>query len=138
MAMTLFRGLAEDVDDRLFRYVLPLERKCVTPEWFAAGTALARARNPIEAASQQLPTCITSKPRWVASSSKPECAASSGQTMANFAHPTQDDFDEGFSRVRGAASTNSQDTTESFRSIAPHAPYSTDIDDHGARRPLGQ
>ncbi len=31
MAMTLFRGLGEDVDDRLYRYVLPMERKFVTP-----------------------------------------------------------------------------------------------------------
>src|SRR5690606_1556375 len=39
MAMTLFRGLGEDVDDRLFRYILPLERKFVTPEMVRAGTA---------------------------------------------------------------------------------------------------
>ena len=31
MTMTLFRGLGEDVDDRLFRYILPLEREFVTP-----------------------------------------------------------------------------------------------------------
>ena len=29
MPMTLFRGLGEDVDDRLFRYVLPIEREFV-------------------------------------------------------------------------------------------------------------
>ena len=32
LPMTLFRGLGEDVDDRLFRYVLPLERRFVSPE----------------------------------------------------------------------------------------------------------
>ncbi|MGQ3038779.1 MAG: amidohydrolase family protein, partial [Neoaquamicrobium sediminum] len=41
MAMTLFRGLGEDVDDRLYRYVLPMERKFVTPQMVRAGTALA-------------------------------------------------------------------------------------------------
>ncbi|MEO0692013.1 MAG: amidohydrolase family protein, partial [Pseudomonadota bacterium] len=38
--MTLFRGLGEDVDDRLFRYVLPMERKFVSPEMVRIGTAL--------------------------------------------------------------------------------------------------
>ena len=32
MGMSVFRGLAEDVDDRLYRYILPLERKFVSPE----------------------------------------------------------------------------------------------------------
>src|SRR4051794_2319302 len=41
MAMTLFRGLGEDVDDRLFRYILPLERRFITPEMVAAGSRLA-------------------------------------------------------------------------------------------------
>ncbi len=41
MTMTLFRGLGEDVDDRLFRYVLPLERQCITPETVEIGTRLA-------------------------------------------------------------------------------------------------
>ena len=41
MPMTLFRGLGEDVDDRLFRYILPLERECVTPELVRIGARLA-------------------------------------------------------------------------------------------------
>ena len=41
LPMTLFRGLGEDVDDRLFRYVLPMERKFVTPDMVRTGTALA-------------------------------------------------------------------------------------------------
>ena len=41
LPMTLFRGLGEDVDDRLFRYVLPMERKFLTPEMVRTGTALA-------------------------------------------------------------------------------------------------
>ncbi len=41
MAMTLFRGLGEDVDDRLFRYILPIERKFVTPEMVRVGSRLA-------------------------------------------------------------------------------------------------
>ena len=41
LPMTLFRGLGEDVDDRLFRYILPLERALVTAEVVEIGTALA-------------------------------------------------------------------------------------------------
>ena len=48
LAMTLFRGLGEDVDDRLFRYVLPMERKFVTPEMVRVGTLLG-ALESIEA-----------------------------------------------------------------------------------------
>ncbi|MFL5133957.1 MAG: amidohydrolase family protein, partial [Microvirga sp.] len=48
LAMTLFRGLGEDVDDRLFRYVLPMERKFVTPEMVRVGTMLG-ALESIEA-----------------------------------------------------------------------------------------
>ena len=41
MAMTVFRGLGEDVDDRLFRYILPLEREAVTPDVVRSGSELA-------------------------------------------------------------------------------------------------
>lgn len=41
MPMSLFRGLGEDVDDRLFRYMLPLERKFVSPEMVRIGSRLA-------------------------------------------------------------------------------------------------
>ena len=41
MAMSLFRGLGEDVDDRLFRYMLPLERKFVSPEMVRVGSTLS-------------------------------------------------------------------------------------------------
>ena len=41
MPMTLFRGLGEDVDDRLFRYILPMERALVTADVVEVGTGLA-------------------------------------------------------------------------------------------------
>ena len=41
LAMTLFRGLGEDVDDRLFRYILPLERALVTADVVETGARLA-------------------------------------------------------------------------------------------------
>ncbi|MEM7616313.1 MAG: amidohydrolase, partial [Pseudomonadota bacterium] len=40
LPMTLFRGLGEDVDDRLFRYILPLERALVDAEVVEIGTRL--------------------------------------------------------------------------------------------------
>ena len=41
MAMSVFRGLGEDVDDRLFRYILPLERKFVSASMVRTGSALS-------------------------------------------------------------------------------------------------
>ena len=44
MGMSVFRGLAEDVDDRLYRYILPLERKFVTPDMVRVGSRAVGAR----------------------------------------------------------------------------------------------
>ncbi len=48
LPMTLFHGPGEDMNDRLFRYLPPTERKFVTPEMMRSGTALA-ARESIRA-----------------------------------------------------------------------------------------
>jgi 5-methylthioadenosine/S-adenosylhomocysteine deaminase len=46
MPMSLFRGLGEDVDDRLFRYMLPLEPRFVSPEMVRIGSRLAACEYP--------------------------------------------------------------------------------------------
>lgn len=125
MAMTLFRGLGEDVDDRLFRYVLPMERKFVTPRMVRAGTALA-AYEMIAAGV----TTVADMYYYEAEVGRVIDAAGMrgvvGQTLADFDPPDHRSFDEGFALVEALA--------DEFRghprvtaSIAPHAPYSTDI-----------
>lgn len=125
LPMTLFRGLGEDVDDRLFRYVLPMERKFVTPEMVRVGAALG-AWESIRAGI----TAVADMYYFEAEVGRVLAAAGLrgvvGQTLADFDPPDHRTMDEGFALVEALV--------EEFRghprvrpSIAPHAPYSTDI-----------
>ena len=42
-AMSLFRGLGDDEPDRLYRYIYPLEKEYVTPEFVRLGSELSCA-----------------------------------------------------------------------------------------------
>lgn len=125
MTMTLFRGLGEDVDDRLFRYVLPLERQCITPRTVRIGSTLAA----LELIRGGVTTVADMY--YFEEEVGRVCAAAGirgvvGQTLASFDPPDAKDFDEAFARTEALA--------EEFAghplvtpSIAPHAPYSMDI-----------
>lgn len=123
LAMSLFRGLGEDVDDRLYRYILPLEREFVTPEMVRAGTALS-ALELIRGGV----TCVADMYYFETVVAQvldgAGLRAVVGQTLADFSPPDHRDFDEGFARVA--------ELVDGWRghpritpSIAPHAPYST-------------
>jgi len=126
LPMTLFRGLGEDVDDRLFRYVLPLERRCITPDTVRTGTELA-AIESIRAGVTTLADMY-----WFERTIGEVLDAAGlrglvGQTLATFQTPDQGSIDEGFALV--------DELVERFAghpritaSIAPHAPYSTGIE----------
>ena len=125
IAMTLFRGLGEDVDDRLYRYVLPMERKFVTPDMVRAGTALG----VYEMISSGV-TAVADMYYFEAEVGRVIDQAGMrgvvGQTIADFNPPDHKTIDEGFALT--------EDLVAEFRghprvtpSIAPHAPYSTDI-----------
>ena len=86
MAMTLFRGLGEDVDDRLFRYVLPMERKFVTPEMVRVGPA-RRRWNSSRPASPPSPTCITYETEVGRVVDQAGMRGVVGQTIADFNPP---------------------------------------------------
>ncbi|RJG45597.1 amidohydrolase [Mesorhizobium sp. DCY119] len=123
MAMSLFRGLGEDVDDRLYRYILPLERKFVRPEAVRAGTALAA----LELIGGGVTTVAdmyyfeTEVGRVV---DKAGIRGVLGQTLADFDPPDHNSFDEGFALVEQlVAEFSGHDRI--IPSIAPHAPYST-------------
>jgi cytosine/adenosine deaminase-related metal-dependent hydrolase len=123
LAMSLFRGLGEDVDDRLFRYILPLERALVSPAMVAAGTALS-ALELIEGGV----TCVADMYYFETEVARVLDAAGLravvGQTLADFDPPDHRDLDAGFARldelVDGWAGH-----PRITPGAAPHAPYST-------------
>ncbi|WP_193337210.1 amidohydrolase family protein [Devosia beringensis] len=123
MGMSVFRGLAEDVDDRLYRYILPLERKFVTPDMVRIGSALS-ALEMIEGGVTTVADMYYFETEVGAVVAEAGLRAIIGQTLADFNAPDHADFDTGFALV--------EELVDSFAghalitpSIAPHAPYST-------------
>lgn len=125
MTMTLFRGLGEDVDDRLFRYVLPLERKCITPRTVEIGSRLAALElirgGVTTVADMYYFEAVVG--RVIADSGMRGVV---GQTLADFDTPDHKTFDEGFALTEELVDTFAGHPRVTA-SIAPHAPYSTDI-----------
>ena len=123
MAMSLFRGLGEDLDDRLFRYMLPLERKFVSPGMVRAGSALSALEMIMGGV-----TCVADM--YYYETEVADVIAASGmrgvvgQTLADFDPPDHRNFDEGFALCdRLAEHCAGMDRVTA--AIAPHAPYST-------------
>lgn len=125
LPMTLFRGLGEDVDDRLYRYVLPLERRFVSPRMVRIGTDLATLEL-IGGGVTTVADMYYYEAEVGRSLDRAGLRGVVGQTLADFQPPDHANWDEGFGLV--------EDLVAEFRghpritpSIAPHAPYSTDI-----------
>jgi cytosine/adenosine deaminase-related metal-dependent hydrolase len=123
MGMSVFRGLAEDIDDRLYRYILPLERKFVTPEMVRVGSTLS-ALELIEGGVTTIADMYYFEAEVARVCDMAGLRAVVGQTLADFDPPDHKDFDQGFALV--------EELFDAFRdnplvtpSIAPHAPYST-------------
>jgi len=125
MTMTLFRGLGEDVDDRLFRYVLPLERECITPRTVAIGSRLA-ALEMIRAGVTTVADMYYFETEVGRVIDESGMRGVVGQTLADFDAPDHKSFDDGFARTEELAAMFA-DHPRVTASIAPHAPYSTDI-----------
>lgn len=125
LAMTLFRGLGEDVDDRLFRYVLPMERKFVTPEMVRVGTLLG-ALESIEAGVTTIADMYYYETEVGRALDAAGLRGVVGQTLATFDPPDHKTIDEGFALVEELVSEFSGHD-RIVPSIAPHAPYSTDV-----------
>ncbi|WP_449396243.1 amidohydrolase family protein [Devosia riboflavina] len=126
MGMSVFRGLGEDVDDRLYRYILPLERKFVSPEMVRVGSALS-ALEMIQGGVTTVADMYYFETEVGDVCDKAGLRAIVGQTLADFDPPDHKNFDEGFARV--------EELVDRFAghplvtpSIAPHAPYSTGRD----------
>jgi cytosine/adenosine deaminase-related metal-dependent hydrolase len=126
LAMTLFRGLGEDVDDRLFRYVLPMERKFVTREMARVGTLLG-ALESIEAGVTTIADMYYYETEVGRALDAAGLRGVVGQTLATFDPPDHKTMDEGFALVEELVSEFSGHD-RIVPSIAPHAPYSTDIE----------
>lgn len=126
MAMTLFRGLGEDVDDRLYRYILPLERKFVTPPMVRAGSALA-AYEMIQGGVTTVADMYYFETEVAHVVDEAGLRGVLGQTIADFDPPDHKNADEGFAlmdRLFDDYSGHARITP----SLAPHAPYSTGLE----------
>lgn len=123
MPMTLFRGLGEDVDDRLFRYILPLERELVTPDVVRVGARLAA----LEMMLGGVTTTADMYYHEIEIGRVLDAAGMRGvvgQTLADYNPPDHSSLEQGFDLVQTLADTF-RDTPRITASIAPHAPYST-------------
>ena len=123
MSMTLFRGLGEDVDDRLFRYILPLERGLMTADTAETGARLA-ALEMIRGGVTTVADMYYFENRIGAVLDQSGLRGVVGQTLADFGAPDHRDFDEGFARLDALADLY-RDHPRITASAAPHAPYST-------------
>ena len=126
LPMTLFRGLGEDVDDRLFRYVLPLERRFVDPAMVRAGTALA-AVETIRAGIGTVADMYYYEEEIGRVLDAAGLRGVVGQTLADFDPPDHATIDEGFARFE-ALRAEFAGHPRVTASLAPHAPYSTGPD----------
>ena len=125
MGMSVFRGLGEDVDDRLYRYILPLERKFVSAEMVRAGSALS-ALEMIQGGVTTVADMYYFETEVGRVADAAGLRAIVGQTLADFDPPDHKDFDEGFARVEQLVDEFSGHPLVT-PSIAPHAPYSTGL-----------
>ncbi|WP_306117989.1 MULTISPECIES: amidohydrolase [unclassified Roseitalea] len=125
LPMTLFRGLGEDVDDRLFRYVLPMERRFVSPDMVRIGTALG-AWESIRAGVTTVADMYYFETEVGHVLDEAGLRGVVGQTIADFDPPDHDSIDAGFALTEKLADTFAGHDRITA-SIAPHAPYSTDI-----------
>ena len=126
MAMTLFRGLGEDVDDRLYRYILPLERDCVTADAVRAGSRLA-ALEMIRGGVTTVADMYYFEAEVGRACAEAGMRGVVGQTLGDFHAPDHDTFDKGFA-LADALVAEFADHPLVTPSIAPHAPYSTGVD----------
>ncbi|MEM7615471.1 MAG: amidohydrolase, partial [Pseudomonadota bacterium] len=123
LPMTLFRGLGEDVDDRLFRYILPLERALVDAEVVEIGTRLG-ALESIRGGVTTIADMYYFEDRIGDVLEAAGLRGIVGQTLADFAAPDHADMDAGFERLEALAERFA-DSPRITASAAPHAPYST-------------
>ena len=125
MGMSVFRGLGEDVDDRLYRYILPLERKFVSAEMVRTGTALS-ALEMIQGGVTTVADMYYFETEVGRVAAQSGLRAIVGQTLADFDAPDHKDFDHGFGLVEDLIAEFSGHPRVT-PSIAPHAPYSTGL-----------
>ena len=123
MGMSVFRGLGEDVDDRLYRYILPLERKFVSAEMVRVGSAMS-ALEMIQGGVTTVADMYYFETEVGDVCDKAGLRAIVGQTLADFDPPDHKNFDEGFARVEELVDRYAGHPLVT-PSIAPHAPYST-------------
>lgn len=126
LAMTLFRGLAEEVDDRLIRYILPLERAAVDAGFVEAGTRLA-ALEMIRGGVTCVADMYYFEDRVAAVLGEAGLRGLVGQTLMAGGAADHATLDEGFGRL-DALAEHCAGNPRIHPSAAPHAPYTVGMD----------
>jgi cytosine/adenosine deaminase-related metal-dependent hydrolase len=122
LPMTLLRGLAEDVDDRLHRYILPLERVAVDSRFVEVGTRLA-ALESIRGGVTSVADMYYHEEVVARVLDEAGLRGIVGQTLMTFGAPDHATWDEGAGRLAALVDAWA-DHPRIQPSAAPHAPYS--------------
>ncbi|MFM9090293.1 MAG: amidohydrolase [Verrucomicrobiota bacterium] len=124
LAMTVFRGLGDDVPDRLRRFIFPLERNFVTRDVVRAGTLLGLLEL-IEGGVTTFADMYYFEDEVARATREAGLRAVLGQTIVNFPAPDAPEPHGGLALAREfiAAYRNDPLITPAF---APHAPYTVD------------
>ncbi len=134
MAMSVFRGLGDDVADRLERYIFPLEKRFVGPEMVYLGS-LHAALELLEGGVTTVADMYYFETEVARAADVAGLRGLMGQTVVDFAAPDAATPEEGLRRFQDLADRLAGHP-RLRASIAPHAPYTTgrDLLDEIARR----
>ena len=123
--MTLLRGLADDLrlDVWLMGYMMPVERKFVSPEFVRLGTALACAEQ-IRSGVTTFNDMYYFEADVAQAASEAGLRAVCGQTVMKFPAPDADAYEDSFAMARDFIE-KWKDHPLIVPAIAPHAPYTT-------------
>lgn len=126
MPMTLFRGMAEDKDDRFFQYILPIERGLMNPETVTAGATLA-ALEMIRGGITTVADMYYFEDHIGGVLHRAGMRGVLGQTLATYEAPDHKTLDQGFAHLEKLVDLCDGHPLLTA-SAAPHAPYSIGIE----------
>ena len=121
-AMSLFRGLGDDEPDRLYRYIYPLEKEYVTPEFVRLGSELSCAEMLLSGTTFFADMYFFEEEVAMAAEQM-GIRVLAGQTVMNRPLPDADHFEDGIKRAEEFC-RGWKDSSLVEPCIAPHAPYS--------------
>ncbi len=123
VSMIVFRSLADDVPDRLHRFIFPLEKKMVSPEMVSIGANLGNIEM-VKGGVTTYADMYYFEDRVAETVEKVGMRAVLGQTVINFPVADAKSPDEGIAYAEKFI-THYHDHELITPAFAPHAPYTT-------------